>query len=52
MIEANADLTGNPALVNEDAQGKAWFFKVKIADMKQLDGLMDAAAYAAFVKTL
>lgn len=52
VIAANADLSANPALVNEDAQGKAWFFKVRIADMKQLDGLMDAAAYAAFVKTL
>jgi glycine cleavage system H protein len=52
VIAANADLSANPALVNEDAQGKAWFFKIKIADKKQLDGLMDAAAYAAFVKTL
>ena len=51
VIAANADLAGNPALVNEDAQGKAWFFKIKIADMKQLDGLMDAKAYAEFVKT-
>ncbi len=49
VIAANADLSANPALVNEDAQGKAWFFKVKIAYTKQLDGLMDAAAYAAYV---
>jgi glycine cleavage system H protein len=52
VIAANADLAANPALVNEDAQGKAWFFKVRLSDKKQLDGLMDAAAYAAFVKTL
>ena len=52
VIAANSDLSGNPALVNEDAQGKAWFFKVRIADMSQLDGLMDAAAYAAYVKGL
>jgi glycine cleavage system H protein len=52
VIAANADLSANPALVNEDAQGKAWFFKVRIADMKQLDALMDAAAYAEYVKTL
>jgi glycine cleavage system H protein len=52
VIEANADLSANPALVNEDAQGKAWFFKVRMTDMKQLDGLMDTAAYAAFVKEL
>ena len=52
VIEANADLAANPALVNEDAQGKAWFFKVRMTDLKQLDGLMDAAAYADYVKTL
>ena len=52
VIAANADLAANPALVNEDAQGKAWFFKVRMTDKKQLDGLMDAAAYAAYVKTL
>jgi glycine cleavage system H protein len=52
VIEANGDLAANPALVNEDAQGKAWFFKIRLSDKKQLDGLMDAAAYAAYVKGL
>ena len=52
VIEANGKLTARPGLVNEDAQGAAWFFKVRIADKTQLDGLMDAAAYAEFVKTL
>ena len=50
VVEANADLGATPALVNEDAQGKAWFFKVRIADKAELDGLMDKAAYDAFVK--
>jgi glycine cleavage system H protein len=50
VVEANADLAGQPALVNEDAEGKAWFFKLKIADTAELDTLMDRAAYAAFVK--
>jgi glycine cleavage system H protein len=50
VIEANADLAGQPALVNEDAEGKAWFFKLKIADPAELDKLMDRAAYEAFVK--
>ena len=40
----------SPALVNEDAEGKAWFFKLKIADAAELDGLMDEAAYKEFVK--
>ena len=50
VIEANADLAGQPALVNEDAEGKAWFFKLKIVDTAELDTLMDRAAYEAFVK--
>jgi glycine cleavage system H protein len=50
VIEANAEITTQPALVNEDAQGKAWFFKVKISNAAELDGLMDKAAYLEFVK--
>jgi glycine cleavage system H protein len=50
VIETNADLAGQPALVNEDAEGKAWFFKLRIADTAELDTLMDRAAYEAFVK--
>ena len=50
VVEANADLAGQPALVNEDAEGKAWFFKLRIANTAELDTLMDRAAYEAFVK--
>jgi glycine cleavage system H protein len=50
VIEANGDLSGNAVLVNEDAEGKAWFFKIKIANAAELDTLMDRAAYEAFVK--
>jgi glycine cleavage system H protein len=50
VVEANGDLAANPGLVNEDAQGKAWFFKLRIADLSELDQLMDEAAYTAFVK--
>ncbi|MDX2204842.1 MAG: glycine cleavage system protein GcvH [Hyphomicrobiaceae bacterium] len=50
VVEVNADLNGQPGLVNEDAEGKAWFFKVKVANASELDGLMDRAAYDAFVK--
>jgi len=50
LIPANADLAGQPALVNEDAEGKAWFFKLRIADPAELDKLMDRAAYEAFVE--
>ena len=50
VVEANADLAGQPALVNEDAEGKAWFFKLRIANPAELDKLMDRSAYEAFVK--
>lgn len=48
VVGANGDITGQPALVNEDAQGRAWFFKVKLANKAELD--MDKVAYEAFVK--
>lgn len=48
VVEANTDLASNSALVNEDAEGRAWFFKVKLADKSELDGLMDRKAYETF----
>jgi len=51
VVEVNAALEDNPALVNEDAQGKGWFYKVKIANPAELDALMDEAAYAALLES-
>jgi glycine cleavage system H protein len=45
VTEVNDAVVAEPALVNSDAAGKAWFFKMKIADKGELDGLMDEAAY-------
>jgi glycine cleavage system H protein len=45
IVEVNAALADNPALVNEDPVGKAWFFKMKPASMADLDGYMDEAEY-------
>jgi glycine cleavage system H protein len=47
VVESNAALADDPALVNSDPAGAAWFFKIKIADRRELDGLMDDAAYKA-----
>jgi glycine cleavage system H protein len=47
VVESNAALADEPALVNSDPSGGAWFFKVRIADKSELDGLMDDAAYKA-----
>lgn len=52
VVEGNAALAENPALVNSDPFGAGWFFKVKIASKAELDGMMDEAAYAEFVKGL
>ena len=49
VSEANTDLADNPALVNEDAEGGAWFFKLRVADPGAVEGMMDRAAYDAFV---
>jgi glycine cleavage system H protein len=52
VVEVNSALADAPATVNEEAQGKGWFAKLKIADKGQLAGLMDDAAYKKFVEGL
>ena len=47
VVEINEALTGDPSLINSDAAGKGWFFKLKIADKSELSGLMYEAAYKA-----
>ncbi len=47
VLEVNEALSNEPALVNSDAAGKAWFFRMKIADKGELGSLMDEAAYKA-----
>jgi glycine cleavage system H protein len=48
----NQRLEKSPELVNSDPFGEGWLAKVKLADPKELDQLMDAAAYRAFLETL
>ena len=52
VTEGNSALEEDPALVNSDAEGEGWFFKLTVSDTGELDGLMDAAAYKAFVDGL
>jgi glycine cleavage system H protein len=52
VTEGNPALAEDPALVNSDPEGEGWFFKITLEDPSELDGLMDAAAYQAFVATL
>ena len=52
VSEGNGALDGDPALVNSDPEGDGWFFKLTLSDPSELDGLMDEAAYKAFVNGL
>jgi glycine cleavage system H protein len=52
VTEANQAIVDQPALVNDSPEDGAWFFKVKLSNTAELDGLMDRAAYDAFVASL
>ena len=52
VTETNPALEEDPALANSAPEAEGWFFKMTIADAGQLDGLMDDAAYKAFVDGL
>ena len=52
VTEVNEGLTGTPQTVNEDAEGKGWFAKIKLSNAAELGKLMDAAAYRKFVEEL
>ena len=52
VTEGNAALEGEPALVNTAPEGDGWFFKLTLDDAGELVGLMDRAAYDAFVGSL
>jgi glycine cleavage system H protein len=52
IVEVNEALNDKPELVNEDATGDGWFFKIQIDDESELDSLMDAKEYKEFVKGL
>ena len=52
VVDANKAVADQPALVNEDAQGQGWLFRLKIGDPSEIEALMDASAYADYIKTI
>lgn len=52
VAEVNAALAERPEMINEDAEGAAWFVKLKGVDTEAIAGLMDADAYRTFVEGL
>ena len=51
VTEANTALVQSPEALNADPYGKAWMIKVRLADAKAVDALMDAAAYQKYVES-
>lgn len=51
VTASNDDLVAEPEIINTDPYDKGWMIKVKMSDKAELDGLMDAAAYAAYLET-
>jgi glycine cleavage system H protein len=49
IAEVNGDLTDAPQMINEDPYGKGWIFLVELGDPAEVESLMDAAAYQAFL---
>jgi glycine cleavage system H protein len=52
VIAVNSEVEATPGLINEDALGRGWLFRIKLADVAELAKLMDEAAYADYLKTL
>ena len=52
VVAINSEIEATPGLINEDALGRGWLFRVRLADAAELDALMDEAAYAEYLKTL
>ena len=51
ILEVNEALRADPALANTDPLGAGWFFKVKLTNVAELEGLMDETSYCAFSAT-
>ena len=50
ILGVNEARTGKPELVNEDAEGAGWIYKIKLAEPSELDTLLDREAYLAYVR--
>ena len=51
VIEFNEELESDPEVINKDAFGGGWIVKVKVADISELDDLLDSAAYAKNIES-
>jgi glycine cleavage system H protein len=51
VVAVNSEVESSPGLINEDALGRGWLFRLKLADPAELSALMDESAYADYLKT-
>jgi glycine cleavage system H protein len=49
VMEANETLKDAPEKLNDDPHGEAWLVKIRLSDKSQIDGLMDASEYQAYI---
>ncbi len=49
IVELNEAVVDAPELVNEDPYGQGWLVRIKLIDPSEVDGLLDAAAYRAYI---
>ncbi len=49
VTEINEGLADEPTLVNDDPQGEGWFFRLKLADPAEYEGLMDEDEYRSLI---
>src|SRR3984957_11217607 len=52
VLAVNSEVESTPGLINEDALGRGWLFRIVLAGASELSALMDEAGYADFLKTL
>jgi glycine cleavage system H protein len=52
VVEGNDAVAGDPSLVNSDPEGEGWFFKIRLEDPGEVQGMMDESAYREWVSTL
>ena len=50
IAEVNEALAVDPAKINADPMGEGWFLKLRLTDLKELEGLLDEAAYQQFIE--
>ena len=49
VVESNSAIVADPSLVNSDPMGAGWFYKLKLANLSEVDALMDETAYKALL---